>query len=484
MTIDIHVLAGLAAKLTEIYGADGLDLCFPTTPEMFTTADLAHLGAGLSADSLPVLARFSQLVDCVPSGDRWLADPTRRLSDAYDRILRESELAISDRTPQEDDALATALALLYVRDGDGLLEPSALLQRYRQLRDAVYQAQAEQRNRAGEAALAGGQALEQWNTVDGPEFERQIDALAAEWEGQGERSRIEAAQDVERRLAARSPIRTWAELRRQYDPAIDELEDPILGGYLPAWFTPSNIADGPAWPTITVSGSDLQTLAAAAPSAFASGLTSLPTAVATPRQVSFEYAAVTVSRRWFSPVAFESRGWRLNALVSDGNEPGSGLCPSYIIAAILVRNVQVTSDATVNPTVDPDREQPVHPSHSLPWFTEVQPRKVYPRLMEVVTQPPHSLPGQAIFRQPRHAQGRPFGTGGAVVLPQRPQPVLERLRGADYASRRLNLERVVQPPTRGTTTATPPDQIYVLAVLAKRTPLAPNPDPDFTWPSS
>lgn len=510
MALDAHALAAIMAKTSEVFARDDLMLSFPLAPEAFTTADLALLGAAqLDPEALGVLARFSLLVDSLPPGPVWLPDPGRRLSAVYDRVLRDADLAESDRTAEEEAAFTAAQALLYVPTGQGTLAPSPALQTYRQLRDAVQAAKAELRNREGQALLAGGEALAQWQQVDGPALRARISDLESDWESIGARSAIEAAQDTERRLADRSPLRTWDQLRRQFDPALDQLSSPTLGAYVPAWFTPTNVVADAAWPRITLGQGDLTALAGRGPIDAASlGAAAGARAEPAITQVAFEYNAVTVNRAWFSTVPFASHAWRFadGSLLSDGSQPPAGQCPAYVIAVVLVRNVSVTTPATNGGTPTPPIGRP-----KLPWLEATQ--------IKVIPRPPIGLDrlpaGGAIpshvppLRVPVGAAGRLTAPNVGVAAPRvnlgpalvRPtavaaatplhplaegpsQELLDRLRGGDFVARRIDLGPglvAAKPPAGTTTVTTPSDQVFVMALVCKRLPLTPSPDPSLTW---
>jgi hypothetical protein len=146
---------------------------------------------------------------------------------------------------------------------------------------------------------------------DEPVLRQRVVDAERRWSVEGQRERVDAARATVRRLADRSPKKTWRSYLDRFDPDSPEIffrTDPDLGRYVPSAFAPADVVDR-EWYSITLEREELAALSAAAPADLRSRFQ--PDGDSDVERLSFEYASVGVSRAWLVSEVFGSRAWRL-----------------------------------------------------------------------------------------------------------------------------------------------------------------------------
>lgn len=477
---DATVILGVAAKAAETFAEPDTFLSFPLSPIGYDASELQAMVDGASAEGLRTLSEFSGLVNQIPDGPIWSALADREhLWDVYGSILGEAQLATVSLTPAEQTRYEAARDLL------GEPDESAVLTRYKQLRDAWLTARQEYRNRDGEAALAEDPAAKaQWADIDGPQLRAEIDRLMEQWTGEGQRAAVEDAQRIRAAYAERSPINAWKLLRERFDPSMPEIflaHDPAGNTFVPTTYRPSDAATV-AWPSISLTAADLERLAAQAPPALkeriGGGAETSVTAV------GFEYTSVAVNRPWFAPEVFASRAWRFAddaTTICDGADPPTGRCPAYVVGLILIRDLRITRKI----------ETGHQPSPSDLGALDIQ--QLRPKSTSVPTVGEDRADGIQLAR-PRLdlvSALRLRGVTRKQLEPRTPFRIHEQsvaqLQRKDF--RRVAV-RLPPPPHREGPPATdqrtetrtsPAGDVFVLALICKRVGRCPDPDPALGW---
>lgn len=469
--IDAQVVLALATKASQVFVQDGTAFSVPLSPVVYHQEDLERMLASDTAEGLRILAEFSALVNTIGSSPVWSPAGDRYLWDVYSDVLADADLASASLTADEEADYARASQLLH---GGVEGTDSAAYLAYRQCRDAWLSAQEEYKNRKGTADSSDDPAVRDAWATDEPVLLEKIKECEQRWAVDGRRTEIDEALRTERRLIDRSPAKAWQAYVKLFDPATPELffaNDANIGRYVPSTLRPSNAVAVP-WGRMTLARAEIAALADQAPAALRERLPVVQDSSV--ESLSFEYTSVAVGRPWLSAAVFGSRAWRFAdkaKVLSDGAPSPHGLCPSYVAALVLARNITVSRQAPTNGGQPAPPTQPVNLGFLLlgqeggsGGATKVRDHRILRRPVrpEIV----QDEPGVPLHRT-------------RVVAPG----VLERLRVNDFV-RLLPVVDVVPSPTPEPTPnaeATPQDEIYVLGFICKKLPKCPDPDPALSW---
>jgi hypothetical protein len=522
VSFDARVVLGVAAKASQVFEQEGTYFSYPLSPLGFREDELQAMTTGATAEGKRALAEFSYLVNALPAGPLWSVLPNGYLWDVYGDVLDTAQLADSTRNEAEEASFQRAYEYLHDTNEDESVSDSAVVIAYRQYRDAWLVVAEEYKNAAAEAAASDDPEVgKRWREVTEPALTARKQELEHQWDVEGHRAEVEDAQRIEERLGQRSPAEAWANYRKLFDPRIPEIffETDVSGGhYVPTAFRPTSALNVP-WPRISLTRDELTALAASSPPALRERLgEGVDSGVVT---LSFEYSSVAVSRPWFVPDVFSSHGWRFfdqSKVISDGGEEGTGLCPAYVAALVLLRNLRVSRKVETGVTPPPFNLGALHIG-ALRKIAPIEPQDVQPVVVQPETIPAAERPLMAarVLRIPSAAPAAapvieaqlrsevrlaglatpaaapPAGEPSAAVAGGDSEPVDRRamlsvLKSVDFARLSLDLPPpVIQPAEPAPSesievTTTPADEIYVLGFICKRVPKSPDPDYTLSWP--
>ena len=469
----------LFTKAQLVFQAPGTFLSFPALeplsypPDQLDFSQLANLSG-------PVYPEFCLLVDTVPPGVLYTAESGTPFSAEYGKVLRDAQTAQSTLTAAETAALQQALAFLYVKQPDGTQGDSPALIAYCQYQQAYFTALQDYTSQKSTAMASTDPAVQaQWENVDEPRLRAAVQAAQDAWDTKGDRAQVEAAQAVQEECAAKSPVLQWQAWSEAFNPALDELTAPDGGTFTLAAYSPFDVLAHGGWPTFTLSGPEIQQLAAQAPAELKNIFQPDPGAP-TVSSLSFEFCAATLNRNWCNPGVFSARFWRFSdptELLSDGATPPRGECPAYITGLVFARNIVVT-DAPAGGVAPPPRPLPIFPPILLrPPIVPVKP-------------PPDPLPKPMPEPRPEPITGpRPEPLAVTVARPAA-LPVLSpvtvgRLNTGTF--KMLPIDPVLSPPAPSGGEPSPsPGQppsgdVSILAFICTQLPRCPDADPTLTW---
>lgn len=332
-SVDDIAVKGVAAKVQELFSAQGTFLAFPLAPVAYLAEDLRFLApGGLSAVRAQTLGEFSELVNRLPIVSQvWADDGSgRHLWDVYEDLLG-AELATSERTTAEEQAYQRAYGYLHTVMPEPPDPPSQVLLEYQSGRSAYLAAEAAWKNgkegiRANELGAAKDQAWQDWKIV-------------------GHKDDVEEANLTLSTLSDKDPSVAWSRYRTQFDPQMPASFQTSLNGmrYVTTGFAPSGVLDVP-WARMSMDRNELDSAAGGASPELAKSLADSST-TGKVKAVSFEFMAVDVTRPWFDSSMLASRAWRFRSGIqplSDGGSPPLGRCPAFVTKLILARNISVT----------------------------------------------------------------------------------------------------------------------------------------------
>lgn len=371
------VAAALMAKLQLLYGQDdGSFLSFVIPGFAVSPRDLDFRRpvekSGLTPqERLASAADFARLANLVPAvSSQWTTDG-RLLWSEYEAVLRDAQVAQSDRTPAEEAELQKARDLLYqqrtVTDESGthqVLDDSPKLKAYRTYQTAYLQKKQQYDSLKLSAASSTDPAVVQaWQSAE-PLYAADLRAALADWVAKGAREEVEEAfADIER-ITGRNAQVTWSAWRQLLDQSV--LTDLNNGDFHDTGLWPSEFflpAANAQWTTVNLNGQEAEQLSAQL-RATTPGLPA-PDGVQAPelaiQELTVEVLRAEFLRTWFNPGVFTSRSWRWpdgRDPLSDGQSTPHGSLTAYAQGVIFARNLEITlqPDAPANQVVQKQLE--------------------------------------------------------------------------------------------------------------------------------
>jgi hypothetical protein len=518
--MDSPVALALMAKAKLVFETEGENtyLSFPLSAIAYEREDLSFMTEALTAERLLKLTEFSQLVNQIPSGVVWPPTEERYLWDVYKDVLVSAKLASStrSRTPEEEADYQKAFRFLHEVGPDGSWASTAAVTAYKQYRDAWIAAKQTYGLAENDATYSTDAAVKQrWETVDKPALRQQILDLEQEWATKGYRAQYDEAKRIEEQFAGMSPITIWNEWRIQFIPDLDKWTDAkTLQSSFPSGFSPSNVLEAGGWNRFTLTENAVNGLAQGAPPELRNRLApdQLDLDI---ESMSFEVTSVGISRAWLIPDVFKARFWRFydDSMLSNGQPSPAGLCPAYVAALVLARNLEIKLKPQSLKNAQAVTRLQASPALSLATFkvaapvaavSPQQPMMLYSaRRVPAVTMTSTAMPTLApaapmqptAMRMAAPPSAR-MATPATTVRDHRAIPPMtvrdhradsEAVRMRDKGFYRPPRPPVIPPPST-TPSAQPPvatptkdDNIYVLAFICKRVPLCPNPDSALQW---
>jgi hypothetical protein len=493
--MDAAVRLALMAKAKNVFESEDTYLSFPALSPLTKSKDWFHLALshGMTDAELTAASEFARIVNGIPDGVLFDGTSEERLWDVYADVLGRATVAGGSLSPEEQAARSNAAALLYTAGTDGSLVDSPQVRTYKECRDAVITAQEELRNAEATAEAAGDTAHTSWLQGEGATLRAQLANCEQDWATRGAKDVVEAALRVEETLAQKGAGAQWTEWRNAFDPKIDLVSDLEKQSYAPTGLVPSDAIDLNEWPTFTLTTEEIAGLVANAPVELKSLLGS-GTATSEVVSLTFEYRSVALNRPWFNAKVFRSHCWKLGAgepPLSDGATPPSGRCPAYIVALVLARNINIVMRQTGGGVQRMGWK-------SIPALAQTD-LQIVPKQHLVV--PAHAVeihqPAAAITAVPHLFIHRPplamVATGLAGVTrppattPDVRRAAFNRLAAADF--RVSTTVMTAPPPPQSAPPASDPapsdmgsrDQVSVLAMICRRLPKSPDPDPGLNW---
>jgi hypothetical protein len=130
-----------------------------------------------------------------------------------------AELATSLRTPVEERTYRAAFRFLHRVRPDGSWEDTAAVKAYKQHQDAWLAAQQDYTSGKIHAELSNDPAVQQqWRQVDEPKLRERVVKAESDWQANGFRTTAEQARWNEAVLGAKSPVKTWSEWSKRFNP--------------------------------------------------------------------------------------------------------------------------------------------------------------------------------------------------------------------------------------------------------------------------
>ena len=247
--------------------------------------------------------------------------------------------------------------------------------------------------------------------------------------------------------------------------------------YLYTDFSPLGTFDkeSPAWSSITLYSSEIQTLCAKA----SAQLKSMFDHVALTENISsisFEYAIVSIVREWFSEAYLTSKNWNFalpgSTLVSNGQNPSIGQIPAFINKIICVRKlsykqqkVTIKNSSIATPIINSQLIQNFNLDFkSLDRHSWIKLQNKY-------------------VKTDVHAPIVDHGAEDNSAMPERKITDLKLLnwRKKNIAQFNLAKPRLVQPRETSSTVDLKFGGVKFIAFECKRLPLSPNPDTTLIW---
>ncbi|OQW32226.1 MAG: hypothetical protein A4E19_19520 [Nitrospira sp. SG-bin1] len=512
--MDPIVSLALMTKAKLMFQGEDTYLAFPSSSLSYKKEDLTFMTGTWTAERLLKLAEFSRIMDSIPSGIALDLTRPDTLSTIYQGVLRGTTsgikfaVATRVRTSDEEAAYQKAFQFLYTVAPDGSWADSLSAIAYKQYRDAWFAAQEAYKNKEIEATYTTDAAMkERWKTLEEPILRSKVAELEHDWVSKGHRHEYDGARRTYEQFVGSSPAIIWDEWTKQCIPSLDKLTDAVSAQeFFPCGFAPSNVLDSPVWTTLTLTESEVEGLAHAAPHEIRQllGADQMDLDI---QSLSLEISSAVITRAWFAPEVFRARFWKFHdagKVLSNGQVPASGDCPAYAVAVVFARNLVITlkpqssknqqamtilktspalSFATFKLAASPTAPSP---GHTVMLKSAVQ----APPLMMLKkpgttsmatgtlekTQPARSA---QFSRMTMDAEPDPLPAGAAT----RRGVALQRMRGKDFHI--LPVESVTLPPPPPPTPEVQmpfaKDEVWILGVVCRRLPLCPNPDPTLRW---
>lgn len=326
----------------------------PSAPLLFQAEDLTFHGARNTKQE-SALAEFSELMNRIPTSPVWEPAAEVHLWDVYAEVLG-ADLARDTLSPQERERYQAAEQYLYEAGADGVRRPTAALQSYQTAEQLWLEAALAYNNAETAAILADDEGSRQrWTDTEKPNLQRARDEALASWTVNYHKNEVDDAYRTIGDLGAKMPVAVWNRYRTAFDP--NDVARFNTGAnqmkFAPTFFTPGNVVDSP-WVRVELSRHEVSAMIALAPAEVLDALgNSVEEGLET---IAFDYCVVTISRPWLDPILplFSSRAWKFSGdtgPLSDGGSPARGRCPGYVDSAVFVRNIETQLVADRRETV-------------------------------------------------------------------------------------------------------------------------------------
>jgi hypothetical protein len=450
----LHI--GLAAWINE-QRSTGSFTVYPPSP---IATELVDLEAVQDVTDLTKAAEFALLANFVARQGQ-IADTFSSIAPLWEihrDILGHMDFATEPWTSAEKAQYQTARDILYTTDSSGQLAPSQELHLYEEMKRSYLDLQ-----KSGGSQTELAQALANWMVL-------------------GYKQSVENAFEAIVRLSSRSS-RDQAENERAI---LEPSRLPIRGDGLPfaaTYFAPISAIARETWMEVTVSFEDLDGAVDNSP-AYDKWRAYLANRIG---EVSFNYAAISCLRPWYTPALYQADDWKLSTggtLVSKGNG-SDGLLPAYVDAVYLVSVKDVTVRAM--PPPPPWPFWPPRPRPGGVLTTGVaEARLAQPKSLDhagparkgVVAKATNTARGLMPAQLPGTVLTSPASTGRFSALNS---GAVRRLTAIDLTQRYTVAQEFLEGKIQPSVPAPEAPKIYVAGFGCTKVPLAPNPNVNYSW---
>lgn len=486
----------LLAKISDIMSNPeaGQFTSFLTLAEGWDMNEIGFDGASdLNArDNANWRGAFARRVNQIPiPGDAWSSSGTY-VWDVYRDVVEGSVLLADASRSDEEEALIQHARELLGTPGT----PSASYQAYLTYRDqnlilAQKKSEAELTFAHSTDPLERDQA-----DADRKRYADLLRENEEQWIVNGYRDDIDQALQTLVQAYADNPARKWKMFKDGFSLVVSEND--ANGSFWPTQYRPLHPAksdDG--WIMFTLSGNEIQSLAASAPPAIVNSQSALGDAVRAQGEIqslSMEVMRVNVERTWFNPELLNSRFWSWkqpdSPPLSDGARPHpAGRLPGYIIGLVLVRNISVVWQSVAHTDADPSSFRilgnfalSAKALNNLSAQVRVLPLRgeLFSKATTVVQEPIRPANFSNI------AQPLKLRTESLEKTIRQDTPLSKLIRQEPpLANRGIDLYRKHAPQEESPhlETQSTGDAVYLIGYIVQQSPKSPNPDPALTWPS-
>ncbi|MGI8993336.1 MAG: LysM peptidoglycan-binding domain-containing protein [Nocardioidaceae bacterium] len=484
----------LMTKAKRVFESPGTFLSFPAlSPLTYAPDQLTFATDGaMTTQDLTEMAEFARVTNVMPSGVVAPVVSDELLWEVCADVLRTAEIAAGTMSAANQARYDAAVAYLYGPSGSGdpHREDSPALRAYRRCRDAWIKAQEDFKTQQLTSESSEDPAAREAWAAEEPRLRRVITALEAEWATTGCRDQVEAAQQVELSLGGQSPVRLWSEWKNALVDMIDLTTDTGGNEFAVTGFTPADVFDGGTWPSFTVTGAEIAALVAQAPPELEEifGTSSTASDI---ESISFEYRSVGLVRPWLRPAMLTSRFWRLGAgggELSDGAAAPTGRCTSFVSGLVFARNIVVKRAAQ-----PPARMGGAMLRDFMAFQPELMARLPAATLARASVGAASLAPiASVVIRDHRGSEATSSSRtpGGVVVRDHRTAGPVVRDHRTPFGGIGTVLQGQVfteaTPPVSEPPPPVEPEppstDVTILALICRRTPRCPDPDPSLDWP--
>jgi len=507
--MDAEISLALAVKLRKIFEKKDRFLTFPIGLG-YTYKSLAFMedSAGLTPqEQLNFKGNFARQFNFIPDDSvRYMPDPGRLLWNDIRDVVSSAEFAESALSPKEEQKLDAARKYLQADvsfDGESAIGYSRALAEYYQYRKNYNEAHEAYLNEKLSVEFASGlgseDLIDAWNAGREAELKAEAERAEQDWITLGHRFEVE---DKLHTISTLSPRKYLESYRQDYMSDIDVCELADLNGegvgFYSTFFSPLDaFKKSLPWPEISLTREELKNLVAEAPP-------DLKTLMGGDKindkieSISLEYNNVVIMRPWFHPEFFSARHWKLSTdnLVSNGGIPRSGRIPAYVTSMLAVRNITVLKQQSAGMKTNKlaiFAHVPVHklkvakPTIRMGTRLRVMPATLPKPVRMSATLRPRINP--ALHRKLTSASptARLTPTAASAVR-LKPKFVTARFKGTTVTSLKPMRSHLAMnalfwkkdKPTLVTETYNL-EGISILALVCKRVPKCPDPDPNLRW---
>ena len=340
--------------------------------------DSLDFGNLLTPQQVNDCSDFTDIVDTIPAVSGTWSRTVKKTWDIYQLAITDIQLPISNLLPDEEKMLQNAQKFL--RNTVTVTDPITGAVKTRTYPSDAYLAYEKLFTAYGVALKAYNnsritaisnptpQNVADW-TNNGPFYQSEVQNAYDMWGSLGYRDEVQEANGIISSLGGRGPYAMYDRLKSQFN--LSAQLDFKRRTFYPTFASPPTIL-GPdfanSWTKFTFSHSEINQFATASSSSWGGGVGAnfgLWSASASVQysnsqthnhcstngiDLSIEIIQVPISRGWWSPWVFSSRGWKgvnelsINGCISNGNSPLTGLMPVIPTSLILARNLRINMD--------------------------------------------------------------------------------------------------------------------------------------------